>query len=126
MKSTGKDKMNDEDGHDKAECVKMLMPVKDSLDVLSGKWKLQILVLLMHNRKRFKQIQRETPGITAKMLSKELRDMEMNQLVSRTVYDTKPVSVEYEITPYGKTLKKVIHELSDWGTRHRKKIIGKN
>jgi DNA-binding HxlR family transcriptional regulator len=59
------------------------------------------------------------------MLSKELRDLEMNELVKRTVYDTVPVVVEYSMTPYGETLEKLIEELQAWGIQHRKRIIRK-
>lgn len=107
-----------------SECSQKLLPVRDALDILSGKWKLPIIVSLSFGPKRFKVMQREVEGITAKMLSKELRDLEMNQLVTRTVYDTKPVSVEYELTKYGDTLQDVIAELGNWGAKHRKRIIG--
>lgn len=107
------------------QCNKMLLPVRDSLDILNGKWKIQIIVSLTFGKKRFKQILREIPGLTPKMLSKELKDLEINELASRKVYDTLPVSVEYELTPYGKTLRPVIGELHKWGLKHRKKIIAK-
>ncbi len=106
-----------------SECNKQLLPVKDALEILSGKWKLQIILSLTFGKKRFKHIQRELPGLTPKMLSKELKDLEINGLANRHVYDTKPVTVEYELTPYGKTLKPLIHELHQWGTKHRKRII---
>jgi DNA-binding HxlR family transcriptional regulator len=105
------------------ECVKMLLPVKDALEILSGKWKLQIILSLSFGKKRFKQIQREIPGLTPKMLSKELKDLEANQLVDRQVFDTLPVSVEYELTNYGRTLRPLIGELHKWGDKHRKRII---
>ena len=108
------------------ECTKKLLPVKDALDILSGKWKLQIIISLTFGKKRFKQIQREIPGLTPKMLSKELKELEINELASRHVYDTSPVTVEYELTPYGKTLKPLIGELHKWGEKHRKRIIAKN
>lgn len=107
------------------ECTKMLLPVKDALDILSGKWKLQIILSLSFGKKRFKQIQREIPGLTPKMLSKELKELEINELAERRVYDTLPVTVEYELTPYGKTLNPLIGELHKWGTKHRKRIISK-
>ena len=66
---------------------------------------------------------KEIPGITDKMLSKELRDLEQNELVKRTVYDTVPVIVEYSMTNYGKSLHKVISELRKWGMQHRKRIM---
>ncbi len=107
------------------QCTKALLPVKDALDVLSGKWKLQIILSLTFGKKRFKQIQREIAGLTPKMLSKELKDLEMNDLAIRKVYDTTPVIVEYELSPYGKTLKPLIGELHKWGTKHRKRIIAR-
>jgi DNA-binding HxlR family transcriptional regulator len=108
-----------------AQCVKMILPVKDALDILNGKWKLQIILSLTFGKKRFKQMQREIPGLTPKMLSKELKDLEINELASRNVYDTVPVSVEYELTPYGRTLRPLIEELHKWGTKHRKRIIAR-
>jgi DNA-binding HxlR family transcriptional regulator len=105
------------------ECTKAILPVRDALDILSGKWKLPIIISLSFGNKRFSQMARQIPGITDKMLSKELRDLEMNQLVKRTVYDSVPVVVEYEMTAYGKTLGKLIDELQDWGMKHRKKIL---
>lgn len=108
-----------------SECTRNLLPVKDALDILGGKWKLPIIVALTFGNKRFKEMQREITGITAKMLSKELKDLEVNQLVKRTVYDTVPVSVEYELTAYGKSLQKVIGELRTWGIQHRKRVLSK-
>jgi len=105
------------------ECQKAILPVRDALDILSGKWKLPIIIALMYGNKRFNQLAKEIPGITDKMLSKELRDLEMNQLVKRTVHDTIPIIVEYSMTPYGKTLEKLIDELRKWGQLHRKRIM---
>lgn len=103
----------------------MLLPVSDALYVLSGKWKIPIVIALGHGNKRFKELQREVKGITAKMLSKELRDLELNELVTRTVYDTTPVSVEYELTKYSRSLDKVIMALAEWGMQHRKRLQNK-
>jgi len=68
------------------------------------------------------QIKRDIQGISANMLSKELRDLEMNMLVKRTVHDTKPVTVEYEITEYGKTFIPHVEGLINWGLKHRQMI----
>jgi DNA-binding HxlR family transcriptional regulator len=95
------------------------------LDILNGKWKLPILISLSFGNKRFRQIAGEIPNITDRMLSKELKELEMNQLVKRTVYDSSPVIVEYSMTEYGKSLDKVIEELAKWGIRHRARIMGK-
>ncbi|MGN6477309.1 MAG: winged helix-turn-helix transcriptional regulator [Flavipsychrobacter sp.] len=109
-----------------SECKKNIMAVQDALDVINGKWKLPIIISLVFGAKRFKEMEREIPGITAKMLSKELKELEMNQLVARTVYDSMPVTVEYSLTEYGKTLKKLIAELNKWGIQHREYIMGKH
>jgi DNA-binding HxlR family transcriptional regulator len=102
-----------------------MLAVHDTLDLLGGKWKIAIIGALSFNGKqRFGELQREVTGIGAKMLSKELRELEVNELVTRTVHDTKPVTVEYELTPYGKTLEEVIVALSSWGHKHRQRIIG--
>jgi len=106
-------------------CTKAIIPVRDALDILSGKWKLPIIIALSFGNRRFSQLAKQIPGITDKMLSKELREMEMNELVKRTVYDTVPVAVEYSMTPYGKTLEKLIEELQAWGLQHRKRILRK-
>lgn len=106
-------------------CQKAILPIRDALDVLNGKWKLQIILALTFGDLRFKEMQRRIPGITPKMLSKELKDLEVNQLVKRSVYDTSPVTVEYALTPYGRTLKNVIVELEAWGKKHRERIMGK-
>ncbi len=107
------------------ECKQMMLPVRDALEILSGKWKLPILVSLGFGNKRFSQMANEIPNITDRMLSKELRFLEENQLVKRTVYPTVPVVVEYSMTQYGQSLEKVINALRDWGIQHRKRIIGK-
>lgn len=110
--------------HTQGDCIKSILPVKDALEVLSGKWKLPIIISLMFGNKRFSQIAKEIPGITDKMLSKELRDLEANCLVKRSVYDAIPVVVEYSLTDYGHTLKPVIEVLRNWGMTHRERIMG--
>jgi DNA-binding HxlR family transcriptional regulator len=98
--------------------------VRDAMEILSGKWTIHIVGALRFGGKmRFMELLRNVDGIAAKMLSKELQNLEMNQLIKRTVCDTKPVTVEYEITDYGKTLDKIIMEVMEWGMEHRKTII---
>ncbi|MEQ8554978.1 MAG: helix-turn-helix domain-containing protein [Cyclobacteriaceae bacterium] len=109
--------------HDPQACQKKMLPIQDALEILSGKWKLPILIALMFGVKRFSDLSREIPRITDRMLSKELKDLEMNKLVKRTVYDTFPVTVEYTMTEYGQSLKKVIEALGEWGEKHREKIM---
>ena len=109
---------------DHTQCSAFVMPIRDTLDIISGKWKLPILGSLMMGKKRFKELERDIPRITPRMLSKELRELEMNQLVKRTIQDTIPVTVEYEITPYGSSLDKVLTAMKDWGVQHRQRIMG--
>ena len=94
------------------KCMGMILPVSDAIQILSGKWKLPILISLQFGNKRFSEIAKDIPKITDRMLSKELRELEMNQLIKRTVYDTVPVTVEYSMTEYGETLEPVILELA--------------
>ena len=110
----------------KQECTEFIRPVRDVLDIISGKWKLPILIALSFGNRRFKELERDVDGITPKMLSKELRDLELNKLIQRTVYDTIPVTVEYSLTEYGKTLDNVIAALRDWGKKHRRKVMTTN
>ena len=110
----------------KQECTEFIRPVRDVLDIISGKWKLPILIALSFGNRRFKELERDVEGITPKMLSKELRDLELNKLIQRTVYDTIPVTVEYSLTEYGKTLDNVIAALRDWGKKHRRKVMTTN
>jgi len=97
-----------------SECIQILRPIRDALDVLNGKWKLPIIVALTFGEKRFGEIAKEVHGITDRMLSKELRDLEINGLVKRTVYDTYPIKVTYELTPHSKSLGEVIEALRKW------------
>ena len=105
-----------------SQCTSILRPVRDSLDVLNGKWKLPIIVSLTFGEKRFTDITKDVHGITDRMLSKELRDLEMNGLVVRKIQDTYPVKVTYTLTPHSKTLRTVIDALRNWGILHRKKL----
>lgn len=105
-------------------CRKHIMAVHDAMDVLSGKWKISIIaVLCFHQKRRFSEIAADVNGISNKMLSKELKDLEMNKLVKRTVREQQPVTVEYELTEYGGTLKEIIDQLAIWGLKHRQAIM---
>jgi len=104
---------------------KEMMAVHDAMDVLNGKWKIYIISSICHyNKRRFSDILNDVVGISNKMLSKELKELELNKLVKRTVLDTHPVTVQYELTRHGKTLQTIIDNLTAWGKEHRKEIIG--
>jgi|CXWL01.1.fsa_nt_gi DNA-binding HxlR family transcriptional regulator len=104
------------------ECTRKGRAVQDTLDTVSGKWKVLILVTLLQKPFRFKELAREI-GISPRMLSRELQDIETNKLISRTVRQTKPLTVEYAITPYGKTIRIVLMEMLKWGETHRKTML---
>lgn len=106
-----------------AFCKTQILAIKDAMEILSGKWKFHILgTLLLGDKLRFMDLLREVDGIGTKMLSKELQDLEMNHLITRTVLNTKPVTVEYQITEYGKTLESIIDEIAKWGIAYRDAI----
>ena len=106
----------------RTECAGSLKNVLDALYVLNGKWKLALILSLVQSSKRFNEIQHELTGISAKVLAKELKDLELNEFITRNVYPTTPVSIIYEATGYSLTLKNVLGELSSWGEQHREKI----
>ena len=110
--------------HTSGECRRSMMALQDGLELLKGKWKVFVIgSLCLGGKRRFNEMLREIPGITAKMLSKELKDLEMNKLVKRNVLDSMPVTVEYEMTDYGLTLTNVINAITEWGMEHRRIIM---
>lgn len=100
-----------------------VLAINDTLNVMNGKWKLPIIGSLMFGKKRFKELERDIPKITPRMLSKELKDLELNGMVKRTVYDSIPVTVEYELTKSGFSLSEVLDKMMEWGVAHRKEIM---
>lgn len=105
-----------------ASCAAHHRAISDTMDILSGKWKIRIIGELIFGKKRFGELLANINGIAAKMLSKELQDLEANQLIKRTVLETKPITVEYELTLYGRTVTPVINAMADWGHQHRERI----
>lgn len=107
------------------QCHARLQAVGDALYAIGGKWKLRIIIALNDGSKRFNELQRTVTGISARVLSHELKELEVNGFVKRIVHDQTPVIVEYELTPYSDTLKDVLTALSEWGMEHRLKIMGR-
>lgn len=108
-------------------CKTRVLAINDTMEILAGKWKFHIIgTLMLVEKLRFMELLREVDGIGAKMLSKELQDLEMNQLIKRTVLNTKPLTVEYELTECGKTLGPIIDEIAKWGITYRSKLYAKN
>ncbi|WP_428071561.1 winged helix-turn-helix transcriptional regulator [Chryseobacterium gambrini] len=106
------------------KCSGHLSSVEDAIYVIGGKWKLKIIIVLQERGNiRFNELQRNIPGISARVLSNELKDLELNGFVKRVVHAEQiPVVVEYISTDYSRTLKPVIMALSEWGRKHKKNI----
>ena len=124
LNNTGYQKNTDMECITSSECRGAHRAVRDTLDVVGGKWKLVILTALIDKKRRFKELAR-TIGVTPRILSKELQELEMNKLISRTVCDTRPITVEYALTEHGRTLGTVLSAMRDWGLMHREEIVGK-
>jgi DNA-binding HxlR family transcriptional regulator len=97
-------------------------PVEAAVDVFGGKWKALILWWLQQRTWRFAELRRQIPGITEKMLTHQLRELEADGIVNRRVYPTVPPKVEYSLTEYGQSLKRALKEICDWGRNHMKRI----
>ncbi|WP_235826899.1 winged helix-turn-helix transcriptional regulator [Facilibium subflavum] len=95
--------------------IKPNCPMGATICILSGKWKLFILSQLLEGVKRFSQLQTAMPGITQRMLTKQLRELEELNIISRKVYPVVPPKVEYALTEVGQSLKPVLQVLEDWG-----------
>ncbi|MBY0482892.1 MAG: helix-turn-helix transcriptional regulator [Chitinophagaceae bacterium] len=119
--------MNTSKAFEKAKSCssQFILAINDTLNVLIGKWKLPIIGVLLYGKKRFKELERAIPGITPRMLSKELKELELNGIVTRTVYDTIPVTVEYELSNSGKSLREVLDMMIQWGLNHRKQNMSR-
>jgi DNA-binding HxlR family transcriptional regulator len=107
---------------DKELCKEKGLALRDAIDLLRGKWKFCILQNLSYGTLRFKDLQETVVGITPKVLSKELYELEQNLLVTRTVNNTKPITVSYTLTEHARETQPVIQALTEFGAKHRKKI----
>ncbi len=97
-------------------------PVEAAIDVIGGKWKPLILWWLQQRTYRFAELRRQIPGITEKMLTQQLRELEADGIVHRFVHPTVPPKVEYSLTEYGRSLESALKEICDWGRRHMERI----
>lgn len=96
--------------------------VEITLDLIGGKWKGIVLYHLLSGTKRFNELRKLIPGVTQRMLTNQLRELEDAQLIKRTVYPVVPPKVEYELTNTGMTLKPLLLILQSWGRDVGKKI----
>ncbi|MCQ2011433.1 MAG: helix-turn-helix domain-containing protein [Sporolactobacillus sp.] len=96
-----------------------LCHVENALSILVGKWKpIILLYLLRDGTQRFSELKRNVNGITQKMLTKQLRELEEEDIVKRVVYPQVPPKVEYSITEYGKSLQPILEDMHEWGLKH--------
>lgn len=106
------------------QCPKStVIALRDSLNVFNGKWKMAIIGSLMYDKKRFKDLEMTIPEISPRMLSRELKDLELNGIINRNVTPSTPIRIEYELTPSGHALEKVIHAMVEWGLDHRAEFL---
>lgn len=104
------------------ECHKILNGMADALYAVGGKWKLMIIIAMARGNNRFTELQRQVTGISARVLSSELKELESNGFIVKKVSVGYPVLIEYELLPYSYTLEKVIGAMTEWGIQHRQKI----
>jgi DNA-binding HxlR family transcriptional regulator len=93
-------------------------PVETTLSVIGGKWKPLIVYFLLGGTKRFGELRKLIPGVTQRMLTKHLREMEADEIVHREVYRQVPPKVEYSLTEVGRQLKIVLDPMVEWGDRY--------
>lgn len=104
--------------------IEQILAIKDTLELITGKWKILIIISLLLNKKmRFVELKKALNGIASKKLSSDLKDLEINKLIDRKIVKSKPITVEYSITEHGRSLDNLISELMNWGLNHRKEII---
>jgi DNA-binding HxlR family transcriptional regulator len=104
------------------ECATVLSAVSDALYAIGGKWKLMIIIAMARGNNRFTELQRQVKGISARVLSSELKELELNGFIVKKVSVGYPVMIEYELLPYSHTLEEVVGALTKWGIQHRQKI----
>ncbi|PNU19489.1 transcriptional regulator [Geothermobacter hydrogeniphilus] len=97
-------------------------PVAVTLDIIGGKWKAVILWHLSFRTLRFSQLRRRVKGITQKMLTQQLRELERDGLVHREIYAEVPPRVEYSLTDEGRTLKPMLSGMCNWGREHMRRV----
>lgn len=97
-------------------------PISTTLNLIGGKWKVLIIHHLSARTKRFGELRRDMPNITQRMLTMQLRELEQDGIVQRTVYPVVPPKVEYSLTKFGCSLQPVIDSIYHWGEAHPKGV----
>jgi DNA-binding HxlR family transcriptional regulator len=97
-------------------------PIEATVDILGGKWKAIILYYLFEGPKRFNQLKRLLPEVTQRMLTLQLRDLELNGIIHREIYPENPPRVEYSLKEFGASLGPIIVQMRDWGEAYTEQI----
>jgi DNA-binding HxlR family transcriptional regulator len=103
-----------------------IVALQDTMYAIGGKWKIPIIKSICSGNIHFKEIERSIPGITKRSLSKELKELELNQFITRMAYEDTPSKAEYRFTQYAKSLIPLIEEMVSWGREHRRRILTKS
>jgi len=99
--------------------VQYVLAIQEAMNAIQGKWKVHIIASLLFGPKRFSEIQKSVGRINPRMLSKELKELELNGIIKREIQNISPVVIEYSLTESGCKLKKVLDTMIDWGIEHR-------
>jgi DNA-binding HxlR family transcriptional regulator len=103
-------------------CTVTMQALRHSFLVVNSKWKLPIIVALNKGTRHFRGLERSVPGISTKVLAKELKELEAHQFIARTVSPGPPVVVDYHVLPYARSLDPVIEVLKAWGIQHQQRL----
>lgn len=113
---------------DPEKCTTDILALQDTLEIIGGKWTLLIIHYLITRQNEintFKKIENDIPGLSAKVLSAELKLLEINKIITRSTQRTKPVTVKYEITTHGTQVQEIINLFVKWGQLHRAELFQK-
>ena len=111
--------------HNEKRFQEKIRAIQDTLFVIGGKWKIPVILSIYSGNKRFNDILGSIPKITNRVLSKELKHLEENLLISRTIVNEYPIRIEYAVTAYCMSIDKVAKPMEEWGKNHKKKITKK-
>ncbi len=107
------------------ECKSHIPPIKDVLDLIGSKWKVDIIIALSCDIHRFNELERQIEGISPRMLSKELKDLELNRLIQRDEISPFSNTFKYSLTEHGWSLREVFRAMLTWGIDYRNKVMVK-
>ena len=114
---------SEEEGRRREAIAGFHCDVDAAISVIGGKWKLNIVWLLLERTWRFAELRREIPNISHEMLTQSLRELEADEVVLRTVYPQVPPKVEYSLTEFGRSFEPLARTADDWGRRHAERLL---